>query len=310
MLLKDIIEQGTKMLSVMYPSEEARQTVFAYLEDALSVRRHTHIIEPDYQVPEDKVSDVMTAFERMSAGEPLQYVLGKAWFYGRQFHVSSDVLIPRPETEILVSSVIERLECKGGGDMRAGDRILDLCTGSGCIAWTLALENPGAKVTAVDISDSALEVASSQDFAEEMHRTGAVAPHFVKADVLSGDLSDILYKETGKGKSREVDSHTFRYDLIVSNPPYVMDKEKALMRANVLDHEPHLALFVPDEDPLLFYRALARHSSQLLAENGVGMVEINEALGRETAELFRTAGFTAEVVKDLSDKDRFVRFFR
>ena len=302
MLLKDIIEQGTKMLSVMYPSEEARQTVFAYLEDVLGVRRHTHIIEPDYQVPEEKVSDVLAAFERMSFGEPIQYILGKAWFYGRQFHVSSDVLIPRPETEILVSSVAD--------GMRQSVRILDLCTGSGCIAWTLALENPGAKVTAVDISDGALEVASSQDFTEEMHRTGAVAPHFVKADVLSGDLSDILYKETGKGKSREVDSHTFRYDLIVSNPQYVMDKEKALMRANVLDHEPHLALFVPDEDPLLFYRALARHSSQLLAENGVGMVEINEALGGETAELFRTAGFTAEVVKDLSDKDRFVRFFR
>ena len=302
MLLKDIIEQGTKMLSVMYPVEEARQTVFAYLEDALSVRRHTHIIEPDYQVPEEKVSDVLAAFERMSFGEPIQYILGKAWFYGRQFHVSSDVLIPRPETEILVSSVAD--------GMRQSVRILDLCTGSGCIAWTLALENPGAKVTAVDISESALDIASSQDFSEEMHRTRAVAPRFVKADVLSDNLPDILYKETGQDQPGELDADTFRYDLIVSNPPYVMDKEKALMRANVLEHEPHLALFVPDEDPLLFYRALARHSLRLLAENGVGMVEINEALGEETADVFRAAGFSAEVVKDLSDKDRFVRFFR
>ena len=300
MLLKDIIEQGTKMLSVMYPVEEARQTVFAYLEDALSVRRHTHIIEPDYQVPEEKVSDVLAAFERMSFGEPIQYILGKAWFYGRQFHVSSDVLIPRPETEILVSSVADV--------MRQSVRILDLCTGSGCIAWTLALENPGAEVTAVDISESALDIASSQDFAEEMDRTGAVAPHFVKADVLSDDLPDILYKDAAKDVS--VEAHSFRYDLIVSNPPYVMDKEKALMRANVLDHEPHLALFVPDDDPLLFYRALARHSLRLLAEDGIGMVEINEALGEETADVFRAAGFSAEVVKDLSDKDRFVRFFR
>ena len=302
MLLKDIIEQGTKMLSVMYPVEEARQTVFAYLEDALSVRRHTHIIEPDYQVPEEKVSDVLAAFERMSFGEPIQYILGKAWFYGRQFHVSSDVLIPRPETEILVSSVAD--------GMRQSVRVLDLCTGSGCIAWTLALENPGAVVTAVDISESALDIASSQDFSEEMHRTRAVAPRFVKADVLSDNLPDILYKETGKDQPGELDADTFRYDLIVSNPPYVMDKEKALMRANVLEHEPHLALFVPDEDPLLFYRALARHSLRLLAENGVGMVEINEALGEETADVFRAAGFSAEVVKDLSDKDRFVRFFR
>ena len=302
MLLKDIIEQGTKMLSVMYPSEEARQTVFAYLEDVLGVRRHTHIIEPDYQVPEEKASDVLAAFERMSFGEPIQYILGKAWFYGRQFHVSSDVLIPRPETEILVSSVAD--------GMRQSVRVLDLCTGSGCIAWTLALENPGAEVTAVDISERALDIASSQDFSEEMHRTRAVAPRFVKADVLSDNLPDILYKETGKDQPGELDADTFRYDLIVSNPPYVMDKEKVLMRANVLDHEPHLALFVPDEDPLLFYRALARHSLRLLAENGVGMVEINEALGEETADVFRAAGFSAEVVKDLSDKDRFVRFFR
>lgn len=300
MLLKDIIEQGTKMLSVMYPSEEARQTVFAYLEDALGVKRHTHIIEPDYQVTEDKVSDVLTAFERMSSGEPLQYILGRAWFYGRQFRVTPDVLIPRPETEVLVSSVV--------GRRRQSVRILDLCTGSGCIAWTLALEIPGANVTAVDISEGALEVAASQDFAEEMDRTGAVAPHFVKADVLSDDLPDILYKDAAKDVS--VEAHYRRYDLIVSNPPYVMDKEKGLMRANVLEHEPHLALFVPDDDPLVFYRALASHSSQLLAENGVGMVEINEALGEETADIFRAAGFSAEVVRDLSDKDRFVWFFR
>lgn len=300
MLLKDIIEQGTKMLSVMYPVEEARQTVFAYLEDALGVKRHTHIIEPDYQVTEEKVSDVLTAFERMSSGEPLQYILGRAWFYGRQFRVTPDVLIPRPETEVLVSSVV--------GRRRQSVRILDLCTGSGCIAWTLALEIPGANVTAVDISEGALEVAASQDFAEEMDRTGAVAPHFVKADVLSDDLLDILYKDAAKDVS--VEAHSRRYDLIVSNPPYVMDKEKGLMRANVLDHEPHLALFVPDDDPLVFYRALASHSSQLLAENGVGMVEINEALGEETADIFRAAGFSAEVVRDLSDKDRFVWFFR
>ena len=300
MLLKDIIEQGTKMLSVMYPSEEARQTVFAYLEDALGVKRHTHIIEPDYQVTEEKVSDVLTAFERMSSGEPLQYILGRAWFYGRQFRVTPDVLIPRPETEVLVSSVV--------GRRRQSVCILDLCTGSGCIAWTLALEIPGANVTAVDISEGALEVAASQDFAEEMDRTGAVAPHFVKADVLSDDLPDILYKDAAKDVS--VEAHSRRYDLIVSNPPYVMDKEKSLMRTNVLEHEPHLALFVPDDDPLVFYRALASHSSQLLAENGVGMVEINEALGEETADIFRAAGFSAEVLRDLSDKDRFVWFFR
>ena len=171
-------------------------------------------------------------------------------------------------------------------------RLLDMCTGSGCIAWTLALEMPGAEVTAVDISDGALAVASTQDFAEEMARTGACAPKFLKADVLS-----------------HPDSSFCQFDIIVSNPPYVMDKEKALMRANVLDHEPHLALFVPDDDPLIFYRAVAEWAAVLLAKDGLGVVEINEALGRETAELFLERGFgSAEVIRDLSGRDRFVRF--
>jgi len=285
MLLKDIIGQGTKMLSVMYPVEEARQTVFAYVEEVLGVRRHTHIIEPDYQVPEDKVSDVLSAFERMSVGEPLQYVLGKAWFYGRQFRVTPDVLIPRPETELIIPIVAGK----------CGRRILDLCTGSGCIAWSLALEIPGSEVTAVDISEAALKVASSQDFTEELKRTGALAPQFVKADVLSDDIPPIL--------------SSGRYDLILSNPPYVMDKEKPLMRTNVLAHEPHLALFVPDRDPLMFYGAIAKWSSVLLAPGGMGVVEINEALGTETAAVFIDAGFAdVSIVRDLHDKNRFVCF--
>jgi len=316
MLLRNLIYEGVRDISVIYPEREAREMVFAYLEDVLGVRRHTHIIEPDYQVPEGKVSDVLTDFGRMSAGEPLQYVLGKAWFYGRQFRVTSDVLIPRPETELLISSVVNRWrqspEQEGEGDMRGRDRlhILDLCTGSGCIAWTLSLENPGAEVTAVDISERALDVASSQDFADEMQRTGAIAPHFVKADVLSDDLPSVLYEETASDVHDQPDDRHGHFDLILSNPPYVMDKEKALMRSNVLDHEPHLALFVPDDDPLVFYRAIARHSSYLLSEDGFGMVEINEALGEETAEVFRTAGFSTEIIKDLAEKDRFVRFFR
>jgi release factor glutamine methyltransferase len=170
-------------------------------------------------------------------------------------------------------------------------RILDLCTGSGCIAWTLALEIPGAEVIAVDISDGALEVASSQDFSEEMARTGAIAPRFIKADVLADPLEDIG-----------------QFDIIVSNPPYVMDSEKALMRSNVLDHEPHLALFVPDHDPLIFYRAVARWTDALLAPGGFGIVEINEALGQETAQIYTDNYDSVEVVSDLSDRHRFVKF--
>lgn len=286
MLLTHLIKSGVETLSELYPDQEAGEIVFACLEHFAGTKRHTHIVEPQYEVSEEAVVRVMTAFDRLSAGEPLQYVTGEAYFYGRTFRVTSDTLIPRPETEILCRIALDGSSCRN-------PRVLDLCTGSGCIAWTLALELPRAQVTAVDISDGALAVASSQDFSEEISRTGAVAPAFIKTDVLAGPSSFADKK----------------YDLIVSNPPYVMNKEKALMRSNVLDHEPHLALFVSDDDPLIFYRAVAEWASELLSPDGFGVVEINEALGEETAEVFRTKGFAESVVvKDLYEKDRFVRY--
>ena len=300
MLLKDLIKEGTDIISSMYPEREAREMVFAYLESVIGTRRYTHIIEPEYQVDDEAASQAVEAFRRMASGEPLQYVTGKAYFYGREFNVTPDVLIPRPETELLCRAVIDFVK------MKSEVRILDLCTGSGCIAWTLALEIPGAQVTAVDISEGALAVASAQDFADEMSRTCAVAPDFLKADVLSCHPEPSLcHPERSEG------SFPSHFDIIVSNPPYVMDSEKALMRKNVLDHEPHLALFVPDDDPLLFYRAVAQWALQLLKPGGFGIVEINEALGEETAEIYRRNGFSAvTIIKDLNDKDRFVSFRR
>ena len=292
MKLKELIIKGVEAVSALYPEGEAREMVFAYLESAIGTKRHTHIIDPDYAVADDKVERLMADFSRMAAGEPMQYVVGSAWFYGREFKVTPAVLIPRGETEVLV----DKMSTIAKGMLAL--KILDLCTGSGCIAWSMALEIPSSKVTAVDISDAALAVASTQDFSEEMSLTGAAAPTFVKADVLqSCDQSGYDFRQDGK------------YDIIVSNPPYVMDSEKAQMRTNVLDHEPHLALFVPDRDPLVFYRAVAQWARELLAEDGVGMVEINEALGQETAEVFSKEGFAmTRVVKDLHEKDRFVMF--
>lgn len=289
MQLKELVKKGVETISTLYPEAEAKEMVYAFLEHHIGTKRHTHIVEPGYEVSEEDASAAVAAFERMAKGEPLQYVIGKADFYGRQFRVTPDVLIPRPETELLCRSVLDR---RTAG--LKNPKVLDLCTGSGCIAWTLALEMPGAEVTAVDISDGALEVASFQDFAEEISRIGAIAPTFVKADVLAG-LSALKHK----------------FDVVVSNPPYVMDKEKALMRKNVLDHEPHLALFVPDDDPLKFYKAIARHSARLLSADGAGIVEINEALGVETAALFTAAGFTdVRLENDLNDRPRFVIFRR
>ena len=319
MLLTRLIGKGVEVISCVYPEREAREMVFAYLEHQLGTKRHTHIVEPGYEVGDADASVAVSSFERMAAGEPLQYVIGLADFYGRQFRVTPDVLIPRPETEILCRNVLDSgVGCQGCGDgilpppargrgprsgrgpsehLATAPAILDLCTGSGCIAWTLAMEMPGVEVTAVDISDEALEVASSQDFAEEMARTGAVPPVFVKADVLAGPSSSRL------------SGH--QYDILVSNPPYVMDKEKELMRPNVLEHEPHLALFVSDDDPLVFYRAISQWALAVLKPGGYGIVEINEALGPQTAGLFRDAGLRdVEIIRDLSDRDRFVSFRR
>ena len=153
---------------------------------------------------------------------------------------------------------------------------------------------PGSVIIGVDISDGALKVADNQEFSEEMSQTGALKPQFVKADVLSEPLTSLG-----------------QFDVIVSNPPYVMDREKDLMRRNVLDHEPHLALFVPDDDPLLFYRAVAKWALLMLRPDGYGIVEINEALAFDTEEIFRDLGFrNVQTIKDLYDRDRFVEFFK
>ena len=288
MKLKQLITESVKTVSRCYPEGEAREMVFAYLEYAFGTKKYTHIIEPDYEIPEEGAAQAQQAFDRMASGEPLQYVTGEAYFYGRRFAVSPSVLIPRPETEILCQNV---LAASGAG---RDSKILDLCTGSGCIAWTLALELQGADVTAVDISDGALQVASGQDFSEEINCTGARRPDFIKADVLATPLEELG-----------------QFDILTSNPPYVMESEKALMRRNVLEHEPELALFVTDEDPLVFYRAVARWASVLLKPGGFGIVEINEALGSETASVFADAGMTeVRVVEDLSGKERFVAFKR
>ena len=296
MLLKDLIRKGIETVSVCYSEREAKEIVSAYMEDVFCIKRYQSSLTPDMEMSEGQACQAGRDFARIAAGEPLQYVTGKAFFYSREFRVTPDVLIPRQETEMLCHTVLST--------SRRNQNILDLCTGSGCIAWTLALEMPGSKVTAVDISDGALSVASSQDFIEEMDRTHAFKPCFIKADVLKGpavcanSFSDYAMLSP-------------KFDIIVSNPPYVMDSEKPLMRTNVLDHEPHLALFVPDDDALKFYVAVAQWAAKLLAEDGIGVVEINEALGEQTAQVFMEYGFSAvDIIPDLHGKDRFVRFSR
>lgn len=281
MLLRELISKGTETISQVFPEREAREMVLMFLQHSIGTSRHTHILEPSYEVSGEAASHAMGAFDRMASGEPIQYIIGKAYFYDREFDVTPDVLIPRPETELLVREAVNWARRSGRNSLR----VLDLCTGSGCIAWSMAMELPGSEVTAVDISDGALAVASGQKFECD------VLPKFIKADVLAGPVE-------GLGT----------FDMILSNPPYVMDSEKALMRKNVLEHEPWLALFVSDDDPLIFYRAVAAWAKQLLKSDGLCLVEINESLGRQTAKVFEDTGFRdVEVLQDLNSRDRFIR---
>ena len=311
MLLSEFIASALAGLESLYPRAEARSMVSILVCERLGVQSWTHIANPSFEVPEQSLAQLEADLQKLLASEPLQYVLGYAEFYGRRFRVTKDVLIPRPETELLVDTVLQKLKSASRGCDRADDRvalkILDLCTGSGCIAWTLALEPVGAHLTAIDISQAALAIARSQfsgEFAQGASGNSIVSGRevtFIEADVL--DLSE----EGLSGTHSKLPLGQF--DVIVSNPPYVMEQEKALMRPNVLDHEPALALFVPDDDPLIFYRAIAHHASRLLSAHGWGIVEINTLLAEPTAECFRQAGLKdVTILPDLSGKPRFVSF--
>ena len=292
MLLADFIREGTRSLGSLYPEREAHTIVLMLCEALLGTRSYTHVVEPGTEVEPGAVPALEAALERLQAGEPVQYVTGFAEFCGFRFRVTPDVLIPRPETEQLVREAVAEIS-RLRGMRSASVRVLDLCTGSGCIAWSVALLAPGTEVVGVDVSDAALSVARGQDFSDELKSTGAVAPLFVKADILDTE-QDFPYGV---------------FDLVLSNPPYIMESEKTLMRGNVLDFEPALALFVPDGDPLLFYRAVAEWSRRFLAPDGKGISEINERIGDPTAEVFRAAGYAhTEVIDDIFDRNRFVKY--
>lgn len=312
MLLADFIRQGTEALAALYPEPEARSMMLLLCEERLGVSRHAYLTEPALEVPAGCLAGDLA---RLRNGEPIQYILGFADFYGRRFNVSPAVLIPRPETEFLCHTILsgkpatppagtpsvsftetreyalstEGVPAVSESGAAAPVHMIDLCTGSGCIAWTLAAEIPGAEVTGVDISPEALTVARGQQVA--CHR----APSFVQADILADPPASLPEAS---------------FDLLTANPPYVMDRERAAMRPNVLEHEPALALFVPDEDPLVFYRAVARWARTLLRPGGWGYAEINALLGPETAAVFRDAGFSGvSLLQDLGGASRFVRFF-
>ena len=320
MLLADFIRQGTARLSQLYPSPEARGLVLMLCEEKLGTVRYAHIIEPQTPVPAERVAELEEDLRRLCAGEPIQYVLGVAEFCGHRFAVGPGVLVPRPETELLVAAGVNALR---GMDSDRAPRVLDLCTGSGCIAWSIALEISDAEVIGVDLSETALDYARKQfpspdggslpdGRTEIIFRTSLPKNQFpLRFSAVGSDDPDTGFPVFVQADvlDTEQDFPYGPFDLIISNPPYVRESEKALMRPNVLGFEPPEALFVPDADPLLFYRAIARWAQRFLRPGGVGIVEINEALGTETATVFRDAGFkNVQIQRDFFRKERFIRF--
>ena len=261
-----------ELLSV-YPPHEARALYMLVMEVAFELTPTQVLLGKDKELSEDKQVLLQNIIGRLVRKEPVQYILGQADFCGHTFHVEPGVLIPRPETQELVNLINQQhpTSCS----------VLDIGTGSGCIAISLALM--GYQVTAFDISEDALRIASGNA------RMLQATVDFKQEDILHPSPSQQLW------------------DVVVSNPPYICQKEARQMDANVLDYEPHLALFVPDNDPLLFYRAIAAYATEHLNPSGSLYFEINEAYPNETASLLEETGFCqVSIHPDNFGKQRFI----
>ncbi len=276
---------------------EARAIVRLVMEERFGLTQTDLLLCKDTTFSADDRAEFEKIAQRLLSGEPVQYVLGSADFCGHRFRVTPDVLIPRPETEELVRWVLEDYPpTDSAGHISPepdGLRILDLCTGSGCIATTLALAYPTAHVIGVDISQEALHVAR-QNAAD----LGATNVEFFRQDILESDQQQVASSRepaplglTASAAPAYPPTTSGTFDLLLSNPPYVLAREAVDMERHVLDHEPHLALFVPDEDPLRFYRAIASIALRVLSPSGHVYVEINAALSEETRQLFLSANF-------------------
>lgn len=266
-----------RTLEPLYGNGEARAVTDYVLDVCFGLSKADIMCGAVEEMTAEKAAELNKIFGRLMEGEPVQYVLGRAEFCGRWFSVRPGVLIPRPETEELCAWITADSKAS------ASPKVLDIGTGSGCIAITLQLDMPESKVTAWDISADALDVAR-----ENAQQLGANV-NFVKLDALNA-------KPEGE------------WDVIVSNPPYICEKEKKDMAVNVLEHEPHTALFVPDADPLLFYRAITRLAVQTLSKGGRLYFEINPIYADDTCHMMRAEGMTAvELRSDMYGKQRMAK---
>lgn len=276
--VRDIERYICRELEGLYPDGEVRMMTRMLFEGFLGWDQVRLLTSKEETVNQSDLLRFHWAVEELKRYRPIQQIIGWTEFCGCRIAVDESTLIPRPETEEIVQRTISRLSEK------RPKRVLDICTGSGCIAIALAKQWAEAEVTAIDISEKALEKA------RENGTANGVEIDWRRMDVLSG-----------RGLALP---HPF--DLIISNPPYVTESERKNMQKNVLDWEPDMALFVPDDDPLRFYKTIAREARQNLATGGMVVVEINERFGQETAQIFKEKGFETEIQNDFKGKERMI----
>ena len=275
--MKRITEIIKKELGCSYPTEETAALTRIIATEILGISHSTFYLKDEITLTPIQEKKLQESIERLKKHEPIQYILGYCDFCGLTFKVTPDTLIPRPETSELVEWIINSHESKS-------INILDIGTGSGCIAVSLARKLPKSNVSAWDISSSALKIA------EENSNSNSTNVTFRQIDILSFSPNGELF------------------DVIVSNPPYIKENEKESMEANVLDWEPHTALFVPDNDPLLFYRAIAERGREMLIPGGILYFEINRAHGTDTVRMLSSLGYkNIELRKDLAGNDRMIK---
>lgn len=275
MNLSRLLHHFKEELKDVYEEEEVKSIFFISVEHLLQLRRSQLMLNWEKEPEGETLTLFLTILEGLKTHKPIQYLLGEAFFYGSVFKVNEAVLIPRPETEELVDWILE--------EKTPAPSVIDFGTGTGCIAISLKKHLKDASVTAVDISEEALRIAS------ENAGINQAEVSFVHADILT------FQSDT-------------KFDIIVSNPPYITEKEREEMQQNVLAHEPHLALFVTNERPLLFYEAVADFALGNLKENGSLFFEINEYLAKETIQMLKDKSFVfIELRKDMQGKDRMVR---
>jgi release factor glutamine methyltransferase len=281
MRLKDIQNTFHKELDTVYLTEEVDNFFYMLTESLCDIKRIDLVMDQNIEI--DNSKEILNALELLKKQKPIQYILGETEFYGLPFKVNQHVLIPRPETEELVDWILKYVE-----NIRQLN-ILDIGTGSGCIAISLAKNLPNAKVYALDVSKEALTVAK-----ENAHLNN-VTIDFMEKDILNIPHAELV-------------SASHKFDIIVSNPPYVREQEKNLMKPNVIDNEPHLALFVKDENPLKFYEAISQFAVNNLSKNGLLFFEINEYLGNEMITLLNNHNFAnIELKQDIFKKDRMIK---